>query len=320
MDFITFQNTCLKREVIEVPNQVPANPMVSILVQTYQHEHYIKECIKGILAQKTNFTYEILIGEDNSRDKTREICLAISKKHPDKVRLFLHHRENQKKILEEPTANFNAFYNFFSARGKYYAFCEGDDLWADPEKLQRQIDFLILNPEYVLTYHNFVTITSNGDPVESIEAATQPTSDLSQKELTEGIFHPLLLTVCFKKDFTELPSEMFEVINIDTFLLSFLGNYGKGKYLNDIQPSKYRKHQGGIWSARIKEKKILSKIITYYQLQNYYWKNNNMKLYTLYKQRHLNHYKMLLLKYIRRGNWRYIFPLILKYLKERKVT
>lgn len=316
MNFITFKNNYLKKEVREFSNNVSSSPLVSVLVQTYQHKPYIKDCVNGILAQRTNFPFEIIIGEDESNDGTREVCIELAKATPDKIRLLLHHRDNQKKVLGEPTSNFNAFYNFYSANGKYLAICEGDDKWEDPLKLQKQIDYLILNQDCVLTYHPFKTINTHGEPVDSPEEFSQPKWDFSREFLSTGIYHPLLLTVCFKNVFEEIPEEMIEVINIDTFLLSLLGTHGKAKYIENIRPAQYRKHPGGIWSSRLREKQILSKIITYYHLSGYYFKINNMDLYSFYSKAYRNHSKMLLLKCLKKGRVKYIFSSPFRFLRK----
>ncbi|CAN5204443.1 glycosyltransferase family A protein [soil metagenome] len=307
-----------KKEVVEIPNKVVKDPLVSIIVQTFNHVDYIGKCLDSLISQIITFPIEILLADDESKDGTREICLDYARKFPEKIKLFLHSRENNINIGGGPTANYAGIYTLLNARGKYIAVCEGDDLWTDPNKLQIQVDFLLLNPDYVLTYHPYVTIDSNGDLVESPEEGSQPKRDIEKKELSEGIYHPLLLTVCFKKNFREIPREMIEVINIDTFLFSFLGNYGKAKYLHHIYPSNYRKHPGGIWSARLREKKLLSKIVTYDKLKQYYLSKNNIELYNLYRKKHLNHYKMLLVKYFKAGNLMNFFSFLFKFLAARK--
>ena len=70
-------------EVIESPNQVPAIVKVSVLVQTYNHEDTIAQCLDGILMQSTDFEFEILLGEDESDDRTRDICIAYAEKYPE---------------------------------------------------------------------------------------------------------------------------------------------------------------------------------------------------------------------------------------------
>ncbi|MFW5983238.1 MAG: glycosyltransferase family 2 protein, partial [bacterium] len=74
-------------KLIQYRHNVPDNPLVSVCVQTYQHAKYIEQCLDGILMQKTSFPFEVLLGEDESTDGTREICIEYAKKHPDKIRL-----------------------------------------------------------------------------------------------------------------------------------------------------------------------------------------------------------------------------------------
>jgi len=114
-------------------------PIVSVCVQTYNHENYIRGCLEGIINQKTNFIFELILGEDDSKDKTRLICIEYANKYPDKIRLFLRNRaltqlyDNQGQLLRR----LNGIFTRMSARGKYIALCEGDDFWIDPLKLQK---------------------------------------------------------------------------------------------------------------------------------------------------------------------------------------
>jgi glycosyltransferase involved in cell wall biosynthesis len=140
MNFAEFKEKYQKIKVDLFLNHVTEYPLVSVCVQTYQHVAYVKDCLDGILMQRTNFPFEILLGEDQSTDGTREICIEYAQKYPDKIRLFLHHRENNIKIDGRQTGKFNFLYNLFSSRGKYMAMCEGDDYWTDPLKLQKQVD------------------------------------------------------------------------------------------------------------------------------------------------------------------------------------
>lgn len=139
---------------VEYDNNVSRFPLVSVFVQTYQQVNYIEQCLNGLLSQKVNFEYEILLGDDYSSDGTREICKEYAQRYPDKIRLFLHHRENNIRIGNGPSGRFVFLNNLFSARGKYIAICEGDDYWTDPYKLQKQVDFLEANPEYVISFTN----------------------------------------------------------------------------------------------------------------------------------------------------------------------
>ena len=109
------------------------SPVVSVHMITYNHEPYIRQAIEGVMMQKTDFEYELVIGEDCSQDKTREICFEYQKKYPDKIRVLWWH-ENVSKL------GGNGRRNRARCRGEFIAFCEGDDYWIDPLKLQKQVD------------------------------------------------------------------------------------------------------------------------------------------------------------------------------------
>ena len=123
--------------------------LVSIGVVTYNQEKYIKQCIDSILAQKVNFKYELIIGEDCSPDNTRQILLEYKEKYPDIIKLILH----DKNVGSGQNGNIVRA----TAVGKYYAGIEGDDFWIDENKLQKQFDFL----ELVVIFHERKLIYGN---------------------------------------------------------------------------------------------------------------------------------------------------------------
>ena len=277
MNFEAFKNKYQKTKVEHFPHQVPSNPTVSVLVQAYNHETFIKQCLESILEQKTEFQFEILLGEDFSSDSTREICREYATKYPEKIRLFLHHPDNKIKVLNMTTGNFNAFYNLFSARGKYIAFCEGDDYWNDPVKLQKQVDLLRSNSEFVLTYHSFIEVNEKGEPLPKELILQQARQNITQEDLKKLTFHPLLSTTCFRNIIQEnIPEEMPGVINVDSFLFSLLGTYGEGKFLETISPSIYRRHQNGMWSGKRKEFGLRSKVLFYERLLEFYRRQKDL--------------------------------------------
>ena len=116
--------------------------MLSVIIATYNHEKYIKETIQGILSQKTDFRYEILVHDDASTDGTADIIKEYEIKYPGVVRGF-YETENQYqqgKISEKR--------HHLKKEGKYFAIIDGDDYWIDDEKIQKQIAFLEAHEEY----------------------------------------------------------------------------------------------------------------------------------------------------------------------------
>ena len=112
------------------------NPVVSVVMITYNHEPYIRQAIDSILCQKADFEFELVIGEDCSIDKTREICFEYQNLHPDKVRVLWSDRNLNSIGLSNEQRTIDC------CRGEYLAFCEGDDYWTDPQKLQKQVDLI----------------------------------------------------------------------------------------------------------------------------------------------------------------------------------
>jgi glycosyltransferase involved in cell wall biosynthesis len=121
-------------------------PVVSVICITYGHEEYIAQALDSFLMQKTNFPYQILVGEDKGPDRTAEIVMEYAEKYPDRIVPFIREK------------NMGAQRNLIDlcrrAGTKYVAFCEGDDFWIDEYKLQKQYDFMEAHPEYRACFHN----------------------------------------------------------------------------------------------------------------------------------------------------------------------
>jgi len=122
-------------------------PIVSVSMITYNHAPFVAQAIEGVLQQKVNFPIELVIGEDCSPDGTREIVLEHQRKSPDIIRVIT----SDKNV----GARKNGYRTTKACRGKYIAFCEGDDYWHNPDKLQKQVDYMENNPECGLVYSSY---------------------------------------------------------------------------------------------------------------------------------------------------------------------
>lgn len=132
---------------------------LSIIVTTYNQENYIEQAIQGILKQKMNFEYEVLIGEDCSTDNTRQVLKLLEPSLPNCFHIFYREKnlgmnENAEDLLRR-------------TRGDYFTLVEGDDYWIYENKLQNQIDFLDNNPSYLACAHN----------VEVVDELSHPTGE-----------------------------------------------------------------------------------------------------------------------------------------------
>lgn len=135
-------------------------PLVSILMPTYNHEKYIAKAIESALAQKTDYSYELLINDDVSTDSTRKIAEEYASKYPEKIKLFTH--EKNQGLLKS--------YKFLleQAQGKYIAILESDDLWTCEEKLEKQLSFLESHDDYGLCCSDYYTIDENGNRIGEV--------------------------------------------------------------------------------------------------------------------------------------------------------
>lgn len=115
---------------------------VSVIMTAYNHGAYIRQALDSVFMQKTNFAFEVIVGEDCSPypDKSRDILLEYKEKYGDQLVLVLH--EHNVGV----SANGTILRKM--AKGKYQAALECDDYWVVDNKLQRQYDFLEAHPEY----------------------------------------------------------------------------------------------------------------------------------------------------------------------------
>ena len=95
------------------------NPDVSVYMLTYFHEKYIRQAIDAVLAQKTHYSFEIVISDDHSEDGTVDILREYEAGYPDIIRINVNE------------TNLGIPGNIYKARcmcrGRYVAVCSGDD-------------------------------------------------------------------------------------------------------------------------------------------------------------------------------------------------
>ncbi len=236
----------------EQKNVNKIQPLVSVLVTTYQQEKYIAQCLDGLLKQKTNFDFEIIIGEDESTDNTREICKQYAEEHQDKIRLYL--RDRKDSAIYDESGKFIKSINYFlthkSSKGKYIAICEGDDYWTDPLKLQKQVDFLEKNEDYSICFHNVEVL--EGDKIIG-EIENYDKQDYTIEDLLQGNFIANV-SVMRRNIIKELPGWVYECKAGDYALHILYSTCGKIHYVNENM-AVYR--QGvGVWSS-LSNKEIL---------------------------------------------------------------
>jgi glycosyltransferase involved in cell wall biosynthesis len=181
--------------------------LVSVKMITYNHAHFIAQAIEGVLRQKTDFPFELVIGEDCSTDGTREIVFEYQKKHPDIIRVITSDKNVGMKK--------NGLRVIKACRGKYVAFCEGDDHWHHPLKLQKQVDYLENHPRCGLVYSRYDVyhVTSKKRIDDIIRYRKEKTLESPRIiDIVEGRCAPLTCTVMLRRTLYE------QVMEADPYL------------------------------------------------------------------------------------------------------
>ncbi len=157
--------------------------MVSVLCATYNQKKYISQSLESILAQKTDFPFEVIVRDDCSTDGTTEIVMEYARKYPGKV-VPLVLQENHYSHGKNDIA-FMLLFRLI--RGKYFAVCEGDDFWTDPEKLQIQVDFMEAHPEYSMCCHSsYITDEKGTIRKDKVFRSRAESGDLSAEKIISG--------------------------------------------------------------------------------------------------------------------------------------
>jgi glycosyltransferase involved in cell wall biosynthesis len=236
--------------------------LVNICMLAYNHEDYIIESIESILNQITDFSLLLIIGEDKSTDRTREICMEYADRFPDKIKLITS------------VSNVGMMQNFVrtykACEGKYIAFCEGDDYWTDPYKLQKQVDFLEANPEYSGCFHNVkIKMDSyKGEHREWVLHNSLPKDTFNTEDVLGPWFiaSPSVVFVNYT-DFV-LPDWFFNCVYGDLPYILLLTLRGNFKYIDEVM-AVYRKHDKGLSEVHKAYDKVMLMIYIYVSFNIY---------------------------------------------------
>ena len=237
-------------------------PFVSISVTTFNQKNYIKDCLDGILNQRTTFQFEIILGEDQSNDGTREVCQDYAKRYPEKIKLFLRSRKDVIYINGNVTGRYNFLENLKACTGKYIALCDGDDYWTDPLKLQKQVDFLEANEDFSICGSLAKRIYENFQTQNDVEGEA---GVFDQKDLAQRNFIPTASALIKREHIVNLPSWFTDCPIGDWPLFLLCANHGKIKMFNE-QMVVRRIHQGGVWGANINSNNSIKNVMRLYDM------------------------------------------------------
>lgn len=240
---------------------------VSVVCLTYNHKKYIRQCLDGFVNQQTNFKYEVIIHDDASTDGTQDIIREYEEKYPDIIKPVYQTENQYSKGIKKITIK----YVYPKATGKYLAFCEGDDFWTDPLKLQKQFDCLETHPEANMCVHTVQAINEDG----SLIYKTYPSSPFESKILLSNDFFKIALNeyafqtssyFLRKNEYEKYIVENPEFVQIaptgDWPMQLYFGNSGSVAYINQAM-SCYRLNASGSFTSTMSNNDF-SKQLNYY--------------------------------------------------------
>lgn len=222
-----------------------SKPLVSICCLTYNHAPFIRQCLEGFLMQE-GVEYEILIHDDCSTDGTAEIVKEYATKYQDRI-FPLFEEENQ---YCKPDRESMDFYNYRRARGKYIAYCEGDDYWTDPLKLQKQMEFLEAHPEYSVCFtRNDINDRFTGKLIKyQLPLECEYMEEITKEDHLFGRKDVLPLSMVFRRSCFSYEWQKHYTRYVDSMELYHLLTVGRGAILNFVS-AVYNCHAGGVSSS-----------------------------------------------------------------------
>jgi len=263
------------------------NPKVSIICITYNQEKFIQQAMESFIMQKTNFSFEVIIGEDCSTDNTANIIRDFEKKYPTIIRTI--YRDKNIGLVD------NLIDVLKHAKGEYIALCEGDDFFIDENKIQLQADFLDKHKDYAICFHPVKVFFENNLDKEFIFPVNFDNSKFTVKELLKENFIQTNSVMYRKYEYEGLTRSY--VLPYDWYLHLYQAQFGQIGFINKVM-SVYRRHTNGIWwESYINMDELLKKngiahLGVFFEFINLYGSNKEYKIIIL------NNINYLLSKFI----------------------
>ena len=220
---------------------------VSVVMNTYMHETFIAEAIKGVLMQQCDYDVEVIIADDCSPDNTKVVVDSFMNHSNFKWIKYIRHDSNKGMMS-------NFIWALKQASGKYIALCEGDDYWTDPFKLQKQVDFLEGNESCVMCFHDVRILQTSGIIEDDFITNVPKGVKLNQKALVVNSNFIHTPSVMFRNGFLLDMPRGFQFSPVGDYLLYlWLTNFGDIGYLSEFM-GVYR-YGVGVHSTKSEEKR-----------------------------------------------------------------
>jgi glycosyltransferase involved in cell wall biosynthesis len=216
---------------------------ISVVVTAYNHEKYIAQCLDSILQQKGDFVLEVILGDDCSKDNTRQIMQTYTDKHSGIFRIL------------PSTTNLGVTMNIQrcldACSGDYIAFCEGDDYWTDSHKLIKQVEFLEAYPECSLCFNAIILFYEDGNKYVVHSQQMRLTKDtITTEDLIDTNYIGNFSCCMYRADvIKKIPASIYDIFVVDWMFNITCSRLGKVGFIRDWM-SVYRIHAEGAWGGK----------------------------------------------------------------------
>lgn len=224
-------------------------PLLTVASITYNHEKYISEALDGMLMQKTDFPFEIIVHDDCSTDSTANILKAYAKKYPTIIKLILQKENQYSKGIKPMTLAFE------KAAGDYLAISDGDDYWIDPNKLQIQLDEMRKVENCQMSFHSAIDKwedNSRKDEITTKQAKSNQLFTASEIIKGGGGFCPTT-SLILKREVVENLPQWYKKAPFGDYFLQVFGSLKGGALYIDRPMSVYRRNTPGSWSNTMQD-------------------------------------------------------------------
>ena len=228
----------------------PDKPLVTVICLTYNHERFIRNALHGFLIQRTTFPFRVIVHDDASTDQTAAIVREYERRFPRIIR-GIYQTENlySRKIDRSP-------YIKPLQDGEFIAWCEGDDYWTDPRKLEEQVRYLSDHPECALVCQPHINAEYVNGRLVSVGLA-------KERALT-------LTRMCRRSAMEHFPPELKGLPIGDSAHFFFLSTQGRVIHLSDLSPAVRVMHDGGVMSKQPRIVQLEKQVATWQSIKRYY--------------------------------------------------
>jgi len=235
---------------------------LSVCIITYNHEAFIEQALTGALEQETEFDFEILVVDDCSKDRTRDVIVALQERYPGRITAIFN--EKNRGLM----AN-NAF-AINQCKGEYIALLEGDDYWTYKHKLQRQVEFLDKNPQFALAFHDSRILNVDGQWHDVTCCSDVKKDVIYFTDIICKVHIPTLSVVFRRKLLGQFPPAWHKDLNSpDRPLFLLLTINAPAYYMRECW-GVYRKHANGSWTSRDRETQWLDHLDIYHMVDRHF--------------------------------------------------